>query len=345
MRKHYFRYEVGLQRDTKSQPLRMGQWFHYGLERVDLGDDLDDVCDMIRAEYAITPSWADSHEWATECEKVIRLLAAHVWRWSEDRFEVVATEQAFILPLANPDTGASSRTFKVAGKIDRIVKLPDGRLAVQEYKTCGVDITPGSDYWMRLRIDQQISMYMLAARRLGHDVQTVIYDVTRKPATRPHTIPAPDADGVKIVLDADNERVKNANGKWKQSASAADGHRLVTRNESPREYGDRLTADIGDRPEYYFQRQEIPRLDADLAEFESELWQIGQMIRDAQRHGRHFRNTSACLSPYRCEYFTICSESATPDPATGVPAGYAIDTNVHPELEIDDDGNSSTETL
>jgi hypothetical protein len=92
-------------------------------------------------------------------------VCGYQWRWAGARLEVVATEQAFRVPLVNPATGKATPTFELAGKIDGIVRLEDGRLAVKESKTCSEDLGADSDYWRRLRIDHQITLYMLAARR------------------------------------------------------------------------------------------------------------------------------------------------------------------------------------
>jgi hypothetical protein len=127
----------------------------------------------------------------------------------------------------------------MAGKIDAIVKLADGRLAVLEYKTSGEDIGVEADYWLRLRCDPQISLYLLGARALGFDVSTVLYDVTRKPTIR------------------------------------------LRKEEVPEQYGERLLADTGDRPDYYFSRREVPRREDELVEFRLELWQQAQQLRDA----------------------------------------------------------------
>jgi hypothetical protein len=43
-------------------------------------------------------------------------------RWSGDALEVVAIEREFVAPLVNPTTGAASRTFCLAGKLDAIVR-------------------------------------------------------------------------------------------------------------------------------------------------------------------------------------------------------------------------------
>ena len=332
MRRHYYKYELGLRREQTATALRFGSAYHAALEQYDInGGDMDACIATLNTQYADVPAWADADEWHTEREQVAWLFAGHCHRYADDGFEVVATEQVFDLPLVNPDTGGTSTVWRMAGKIDRIVRLPDGRLAVQEYKTCGTDISPDSDYWARLRIDQQISLYMLAAQRLGYDVQTVIYDVTRKPTIQPRSIPIVDQDGHKVVFEADGSRAYLANGKPRQSGDAAKGLTLQSRLEAPAEYGVRLAGDIATRPEHYYARQEIPRLDADLGEFAHELWQIAAMLRESRTHGRWFRNTSACQQFGRCEYFEICTNGGNPE-QDGAPAGFGFSRTAHPEL-------------
>ena len=296
-RKHYLRYELGLRPDHDSAPLRIGTAFHLALELHDLGQD---AIEAVRALDNL-----DEYE----KETVLRLYLGHVWRWQSDGFDVVAPEQQFDLPLTNPATGAPTPCWRVAGKMDRIVRLADGRLALQEYKTTSDDIAPGSDYWVRLRLDQQVSLYFIAARELGFDVQTVIYDVTRKPALRP--------------LKATPEESR----KYTKEGKLYAAQRL--NDETPEEYGERVNEDIAARPDFYFARVELPRFESDLDEFRRELWQQQLVIRAAQRSGAHYRNTSACVSPYQCEYLAVCGNR---DLETNTPAGFVRSTNVHPEL-------------
>lgn len=68
-------------------------------------------------------------------------------------------------------------------RFDALVRW-QGRLYLVEHKTTSSDISPGSYYWERLQLDQQLSWYYLAAKMLGHDIDGVIYDVVRKPALR-----------------------------------------------------------------------------------------------------------------------------------------------------------------
>ena len=290
-RQHYFRYELGLSRIRTGDALRLGSAFHRGLERHNQGlDDELSIADAVSG-YANVPQWADPVDWEVEYETVRHLLAGHFWRYprnSENDLRIVEVERSFELPLINPETGASSRTFVLAGKIDAIVQLPDGRFAVLEYKTVGEDIGAESDYWRRLRCDPQISQYVLAARFLGYDVSTVIYDVTRKPTIRPR------------------------------------------KGESPQQYGDRLNTDIGDRPDYYFARREVPRLDDELAEFQVELWQQAKQLLDSRRHGRWFRNVNRMTCSY-CDFADICLNSVRVAPGSA-PTGFQFLSDVHPEL-------------
>ena len=230
-RLHFYRYELGLSRTRTAAALRFGAAFHAGLEVYNR--DANDAGGMRRvlSSYDVMPAWADPTDWAVERETFQSLFAGHLWRYGADNLEFVAVEFSFHVPLVNPATGVRSRLYSLAGKMDGIVRLSDGRLAVLEYKTAGEDIAPDSEYWLRLRRDGQISQYVLAARAMGYDVATVIYDVTRKPTIR------------------------------------------LRQNETPEAFGVRLLADIEARPDYYYQRREVPRLEDELREYQAELWQ------------------------------------------------------------------------
>lgn len=328
-RQYLYRYELKLVRERTAQPLRFGSAFHLGLELRAKGEA--EAIEAATASYDVTPGWADPFEWRVERETLRALLAGYFWRYPQEQFEVISTEQSWEIPLRNPETKAASRTYGLAGKIDKIIRLTDGRLAVLEYKTTGEDISEDSDYWPRLRCDAQISAYVYAARTRGYDVQTVLYDVTRKPEISPKQIPVLDADGFKIILDAEGSRVYNKNGKPRESASSADGWVLSTTRETPEEFGGRLLADIGQRPDFYFARREIPRLESDLQEFAEEVWQQGQQLHNSRRRGLWFRNVGP-MTCRHCSYKEICLQNVPVD-SSRPPSGFVILSNPHPELE------------
>ncbi len=328
-KQHYYAYELGLRRELDGKPLRMGSAYHLGLEALANLEGIDVAVEKVREYYATCPDGWDQLEWDMEGETVIRLLCGYEWRWQNEPLEYLAAEQSFQLPLLNPDTGKPTPLFNLAGKIDGILRLQDSRLSVAENKLLGEDIGPDADLWRRLQIDSQISMYMLAARRLGYPVECVLYNVTRKPTIKPTAVSLLDELGVKIVLDRDGNRVKTKTGYYRTTGDTALGYVVQTRPMTTEEWGEKLNDDIYARPDYYYVRKEIARLDCDLKEYEQDLWSIQQTIREAQKTNRWFR--SAGKSCDWCSYFGPCTSNFQPsDP---LPEGFVFVEDRHPELK------------
>lgn len=317
-RKFFYRYRLGLVPKHDSNALRFGSAFHLGLEILKNGGVIAVAERQIRELYAseVAPPWHDETSWQVECETVVAMVRGWAWRYRDDAIvKYVAVEHKFDLAILHPQTGREHGGFRNQGKIDGICVLPDGRHAIVEHKTSGEDIGPDADYWRRLALDSQISRYYLAARSSGFDVSTTIYDVTRKPQIKP-----------KAVAKAD-QALATSQGSYY-------GHTLVAKcpeRETPQMYGARLFHDITERPEHYYARMEVPRLEADLEMFIAEQWQIAQQIGACERYGRYYRNTAACTSPYRCTYLDICS-GYVGDPTQETPAGFKIADVLHPEL-------------
>lgn len=310
LREHYYRYEVGIVRDAEAKYFRIGHAVHNALEAWHGRNDADGA---VAALAAID----DPHDQAA----AIALIDGYIDL--AEPLEMTHAEQEFQIPLRNPETGAASRTFELAGKIDG---LTDDY--VVEHKTTSEDIGPDSEYWARLRVDPQISLYALASGR-----NKVFYNVIRRPTLRPRNVPVLDADGVKIVLDdTTGERVQNKNGTWKQAA--CEGCTLQTREETPEEYGARIADDIRERPEFYFARREVPILDDHLEEFHEEVWQHAKLLMHCQNTGHWFRNVSR-VTCSNCQYSNICLQSIrlefNTDGSVRPPSGY-IAEKPHKEL-------------
>ena len=146
LRRHYYAFEMGLRPVRESVPLRIGGAFHKGLETFATAGGAafeEKVLSAIQAateQYeAIPQGVTDPLEWAIERVTVERLLHAYFLRYQNDGLNVVAVEAEFNLPLRNPESGAESRLFRLAGRIDRIVQLPDGRLACLLYTSDAAD--------------------------------------------------------------------------------------------------------------------------------------------------------------------------------------------------------------
>lgn len=326
MMRHFYMYELGIRQRQVATPLRMGRAVHHGLDLLAGGATLNEAIAQATTDYEVPPDWVQTDEqaedWAVERETVAAMIAGYRWRWGAETAEIVATERAFDIPIINPETGAPTPSFRAAGKIDKIIRLADGRLAIREHKTSGEDLAPESDYWARLRIDQQISLYFIAARKAGFDVQTVEYDVLRKPTIRPRKLTKAELSELFTA--------KTYCGYDVDDNTNAAAH--LSGRETPTLYGLRLLSDMAQRPEFYFARQEIPRLDSDLRSFEFELWQFQQLLRDCQRNERWPRNTAACLHPSKCPMWELCIAGVIPQPSDPLPSGYERVDHVHPEL-------------
>jgi hypothetical protein len=102
------------------------------------------------------------------------------------------------------------------------------------------------------------------------------------------------------------------------------------RDETPEEFAGRVAADIAAKPDHYFSRIEIARLDQDLDECRRDLWIQQQTIRACQRGEAWYRNPGACFEPFACDYLAVCQHR---DLDTQTPVGFVRSDVVHPELD------------
>ena len=324
-REYYYKHVLLLRAKAKKAYLRFGSAFHLGRELIRKGVAVEDAIQQATGDYEGAQGEDSYDKWT-----ITALLTGWAWHWQEPvENQAVCTERKWEMPLVNPETNAASRTWKLGGKIDGIDRLPDGRIAVSECKTAGEDIGNDSAYWLRLRADQQIGMYVMAGRHdVSPDVSGVVYDVIRKPTIRPCQVPILDENGEKVVIiDATGERAVNKNGKFRQTSG--EGMTLQARIETPEEFANRLLEDIQARPEFYYQRREIPVIQGELDELRWEIWQQAADIRACELNNRWFKNVGRNCD--HCEYSSICLQHQKVDPANP-PAGFEIVTDVNPEL-------------
>jgi RecB family exonuclease len=282
-RLHQLKYVLGYRPVAVEEPLYFGTLAHKGLEAWWRGDrDLQGALAQVQLE----------QDPFMRAKAEVMLLGYHE-RWRKEDFEVLAVEVPFRRTLVNPETGAVSRTFMLAGKIDAIVRNASGRVLAVEHKTSSEDVSPGSDYRKKLRMDGQVSIYFDGATSLGYEPEGCIYDVLGKPMLRPYE------PGKK---------------------------RLVA--ETPDEYRARLVEALAEDPNRYFARFEVARLENDLVEARADVWQLGIMERESRRTGRAPRNPENCFKFNRtCAFWPVCvGEGSLDDPR------YERVQNVHPEL-------------
>ncbi len=138
-----------------------------------------------------------------------------------------------------------------------------------------------------------------------------MYDVVRKPALRP--------------LKATPLESRKYTGKGFLYAN----QRL--NDETPEEYRLRLREDINERPDRYFARGEIVRLEADVHEHAYDMWQQARMMKESELAGFSPRNPDACQQFGGCCFLPVCCGEASIDDD----ALYRTATHAHEELELE----------
>jgi len=331
-KKHWWSYEMGLRKETTATAMRMGTNYHEMLDILGQGEPLLNATVWLADEYRQnSPPNLDEYQCSIEEATLATLITCYQWRWAESEIEILACEKSFRIPLRNPATGKPSTKFDHAGKIDKSIRLEDGRQGIMEHKLLGVPHDADSDLNKMRRMDPQVTLYLHAERVLGQPAETIIHDITRKPTIKPSPIPEIDEHGLKIVVDAQGNRAFTASkGHPRQTASKADGLVMKTRPMTPAEWSEKLRTDIGERPDFYFSRTEVPRLDSEIEEGLQDLWDAQKSIAEAQRTGRWFRHVDRNSCPW-CECFSLCCAKYDLD-SMGVPDGFVQSGVVHPEL-------------
>lgn len=262
--------------------------------------------------------------------KVHALMAgydAH-WRGQDWRSVLDGIEKQLVVPLINPVTGAASRTYQFAAKLDGIVAY-EGNPYLREGKTTSQEIAdPAAPFWRQLAIDSQVSSYMLVRWLRGEKLKGTLYDVVRKPTIRPKAIPKKSKEGI-----GDQAEMLHGTYYGMMHCLPIDS---LPENETPSLYSLRLQRDCIDNPDRYYQRRVINRLDSEVAEYAQELWELATVIREARNRQACYRNSVACVQySTPCQYLSLCSGADTPD------SDNWQSRPVHAEL----DGDLGQETL
>lgn len=257
--------------------------------------------------------------------KCMGLMWGYNARWANAPYLIESVERTVTSNLYNPETGRNSRSFRVAGKID-VMAREEGtdRYVIFDHKTTSEDISdPDSPYWRQLTVEQQATHYMLIEWLNARKVDYAIWDVVRKPGISP-----------KLLTKKEQEHTyhtrKYLSDEFLLNQDDLD-ELAATGRETPRMYSARLALDCTiERPQWYFARRQVARLDAETLEYGKELWEHSQEILHARQTNRHARNSGACLlygSP--CKFLGICSGHDTVDSDKWRRREW-----VHPELPV-----------
>jgi hypothetical protein len=295
-RQHWYRYEMGrVPVAPESHALAFGTAIHAALEAWwKTWQTLDGIGALEAARDAL-PVDTDPYAAATAHALVIAYHARWA-RWAAG-VEVLGVEQAFAAPLLCPTTGRAARTWQIAGKLDGLLRLADGRVAILEHKTTSSDARSGSDYRRRLTLDPQVGTYFEGCEALGTPAEVCVWDVLQKPAIRP--------------LRATGEI------KLKKDGQPRAGQRLT--DETPEEYQERLITALGETgPEGALAHVEVHRL-------------APSVRRTAGRSGtRSARSRLRARPSHARGTCGPCRRTATRAPATGAPVPTCLSARGRP---------------
>lgn len=315
-RLHDLEYVRGYRPVVESESMAWGSLIHAGLESwwkaYQRGEPLLALSDAEAAMATYRAAHAAAIDDAAYARAEVLIIAYDArWAASMAEYEVIGVEVEFVATIPG------RKRLRVAGKLDALIRRrSDGVVMFVEHKTSGADLSLGSTYWQRLRMDPQISIYFAGTRELGHDPNGCIYDVIVRPDQRP--------------LKATPVEVRKYT-----KATAKEPSRLYANqrenDETIAEFRERLANAIAPAPEMYFARETIVRLESEIEESQRDVEELALQIRSGPQTGVSPRNPNACFLYNRaCPFLSACDGTASLDDDTK----YRKAERQHEELSV-----------
>jgi len=266
--------------------LAFGTVIHKCLEIWHSSRDLGPVLDFIDRTYA---NRAQEEDQKRDWHLSSAMMKGYAACYASEEFNVVALEKTFEGSIVNPATGASSRSFMLAGKVDGVVRIGDEHFLLEHKTASQVD----ADYLERLWTDFQIVLYSrYVEQTLGIRIAGVLYNILVKAR------PQQGRGETEAEFEA---RRADLIAKSKTGKSSAKRRRP----ESDDEFQERLAAKYTEPGMFH---REMLYLSRDRFEtLQAELWELTQAFLDARRRGVFYQNTAFCFHYRRpCAYFPLC---------------------------------------
>jgi PD-(D/E)XK nuclease superfamily len=286
----YLQQLVPLQRDHN---LHFGSLIHECLLAWHQRRDLTEVLALIGQK---CPNRISDEGQRRDCHLATAMMTAYAARYAAEDFEVIALEKAFEAPIINPATGAASRSFTLAGKVDGIVRIA-GDYFVLEHKTASqID----GDYLERLWTDFQITLYAhYIEQTVGIPITGILYNVLVKAKLQ---------QGKGETEEEFQARRAELLAKSKTGKTAA----KRKQPESDDEFQERLAEKYADPAMFHREMLYLSRDRFDV--LRSELWELTQAFLEARRRGVFYQNTAFCFNYQRpCAYFALCRSNGNPN--------------------------------
>jgi hypothetical protein len=286
----YLEQLVPLERE---RALRFGSLIHECLEQWHGRPDLDLVLDHIDRQCA---NRAQNEEQKRDWLLATAMMRGYAVRYPSEDFEVVALERTFEGPIVNPATGAASRSFILAGKVDGIIRI-GGEFFILEHKSAA---QLNADYLEKLWTDFQITLYAhYIEQTMQIPITGILYNVLVKARLQQAKGETEEEfQARRAELLAKSKTGKTSAKRKEPETDEAFLQRLAER------YAD---AEMFHREMLYLSRDRFEVL-------RNELWELTQAFLDARRRGVFYQNTSFCFNFQRpCPYFALCRANGNPN--------------------------------
>ena len=286
----YLQHLVPLERDRN---LHFGSIIHECLQAWHQRRDLEEVLTLIDR---LCPERLQDETQRRDWHLATAMTKAYARHYASDDFEIVALEKNFAGPIVNPATGAASRSFVLAGKVDGIVRI-GGDYFILEHKTAG---QLDGDYLEKLWTDFQITIYAhYIEQTMGIPITGILYNVLVK---------------AKLQQGKGETEEEYQARRAELLAKSKTGKTTAKRKlpESDEEFQQRLAEKYADPEMFHREMLYLSRDRFDV--LRSELWELTQAFLDARRRGVFYQNTSFCFNYQRpCAYFPLCRSNGNPN--------------------------------
>ncbi len=286
----YLQHLVPLDRDRN---LHFGSIIHECLQAWHQRRDLEEVLTLIDR---LCPEHLQDDNQRRDWHLAAAMMKAYARRYASDDFDIVALEKNFESPIINPATGAASRSFVLAGKVDGIVRIGNDYF-ILEHKSAG---QLDGDYLEKLWTDFQITIYAhYIEQTMGIPITGILYNVLVK---------------AKLQQSKGETEEEFQERRAELLAKSKTGRTTAKRKlpESDEDFQQRLAEKYTDPEMFHREMLYLSRDRFDV--LRSELWELTQAFLDARRRGVFYQNTAFCFNYQRpCAYFPLCRSNGNPN--------------------------------
>lgn len=227
--------------------------------------------------------------------------------------KLLSIEKHLESKLVNLDTGRTSPKYSLHGYIDKILWHPTDGMCLSDHKTTSEDVgNPNNRYWRRLDHDPQSTTYLLLAMANGIDIDTVLWDIVKKPSIRPKQLSKDDIEGIRNGVYAGRELGGMTPTNEEALEAIAPGNGFYAsgdpkRIEGPYLYGLRVEEWCGGNAKEIYFRKKVTRTEEDVYDLNQSVWGVTRILQWCERNGVWPQNFRSCFNFGRqCDYYDVC---------------------------------------